>query len=206
MGSNSIIFLGELQKSLEHLPKVEVEKVISFYAESIQDKIEDGIDEESVIASFGSIKEIVKNIEDEISIGAIVKAKVKVEREKVNVNKWLVIIIAILTAGIWVPILFAVITVALTVYILLWSIPITVAMVYGSFAIVSVSGIFCGIVRMFAVSFLTGLSYLGVGLLFGGIVIMLFRPLGFLGKKWLYINTLPFKKFKHYLINKMKKG
>ncbi len=205
MESRSLQFLIELQKSLSHLPASEVEKVISFYGESIQDKIEDGLDEESIVRSFGSIDEIVKNIEEEVSIGLIVKESVKVKSEKSNVNKVLVAIIVVLTSIIWIPLLFAVICVAVGVYAMLWSIPISVVFVFSSFAITSVSAIFFGIIRMFSVGFLTGISYIGVGFLFAGIVIMFFKPIVFGLKKWIGLNILPFKKLKKYLISKMKK-
>lgn len=69
-------FLSELTNRLDHLPHEEIVKIVSYYEESIDDRIEDGMTEEVSIKSLGSLDDIVTNIENEIPITSIVKDKV----------------------------------------------------------------------------------------------------------------------------------
>ncbi len=60
---NKIDFLSILKEKLGHLPYHEVERLITFYSEVIDDKMEDGMDEVEAIASIGSIEDILRTIE-----------------------------------------------------------------------------------------------------------------------------------------------
>ena len=46
---NKEVFLSELRKKLSGLPQSDIDERISFYAEMIDDRIEDGMTEEAAI-------------------------------------------------------------------------------------------------------------------------------------------------------------
>ncbi len=202
MGSKSEEFLTELKNRIAHLPATEVLRVLSYYSESLEDKLEDGFTEEQAIKSFGSIDEIVKNVEEEVPITLVMKDKVKTKSSGNGVNKVLIAIIVVLTFPIWIALLVGAFGIAVGVYAVLWTIPIIIGSVYFSLYPIAICGIFYGFVRMFTLGVPTGLAYLGVGIISVGLAIMLFYPLLEGAKLWLKINVWPFKKIKQWLIRK----
>ncbi len=199
-------FLIELKNRLSHLPISETGKVLSYYSESLQDKIEDGMTEEEAIKSFESIDEIVKSLEDEIPLSAVVKDKV-INKTKKNKKMsasaiMLLIITLILTSPIWIILLAVLFSIAVAVVAVLWSIPIIIVSIYVSLYPIAISGIIFGFTRMFTLSFPTGLAYLGVGVASAGLAIMLLMPIIAGLKGFLKINIYPFKKLKQWLIRK----
>ncbi len=195
-------FLLELKNRMAHLPLTESGKVLSYYSESLQDRIEDGMSEEEAIKSIESIDQIVKNIEAEIPLSAVVKDKVKTKTKNTNVNTVLLVLVLVLSSPIWIPILAVIFALAIAFYAVLWTIPIIIGSLYVSLFPIAISGIFSGFTRMFTISFPTGLAYLGVGLVSAGFAIMLFLPLLEAAKAWIKINIYPFKKLKQWLIRK----
>ncbi|SHK12388.1 Protein of unknown function [Hathewaya proteolytica DSM 3090] len=60
-------FLRELAFRLRKMPQNEINEIINFYREAIDDRMEDGMKEEEAVAAMGEIEEIIKNIESECS-------------------------------------------------------------------------------------------------------------------------------------------
>ncbi len=199
-------FLIELKNRLSHLPISETGKVLSYYSECLQDRIEDGMTEEEAIKSFESIDEIVRNLEEEIPLSAVVKDKVinKTTKNKNRTEATIVITILalILTSPIWLIILALLFCIAVALMAVLWSIPVIIVSMYVSLYPVAISGIFFGFTRMFTVSFPTGLAYLGIGVASAGLAIMLLMPIIVGLKGFLKINIYPFKKLKQWLIRR----
>ena len=52
-------FLAELREKLKGLPEQDLEERLSFYSESIEDRMEDGLSEEEAVAGVGTVEEIV---------------------------------------------------------------------------------------------------------------------------------------------------
>ncbi len=202
MGSKSEEFLTELKNRIAHLPATEVLRVLSYYSESLEDKLEDGFTEEQAIKSFGSIDEIVKNVEEEVPITLVMKDKVKTKSRGNGVNKALIAIIVVLTFPFWIGILAGAFGIVVGVYAVLWTVPIIIGSLYFSLYPIAICGVFYGFVRMFTLSVPTGLAYLGVGIISAGLAIMFFYPLLEGAKLWLKVNVWPFKKIKQWLIRK----
>ena len=59
---NKLEFINALGENLSLLPPGEVSGILSYYVESIDDRIEDGMEEEAAIASLGSIEELAQKI------------------------------------------------------------------------------------------------------------------------------------------------
>lgn len=56
-------FLDELCRRIKMLPPEEAERAVSFYSETIDDKIESGMTEEEAVASLGSMDDIALQVE-----------------------------------------------------------------------------------------------------------------------------------------------
>jgi len=67
-------FISLLKKELSRRNDIEVEEVVFYYDELIQDAIDAGEDESTFIESLGEIKEIVRRIEDDETFIVEVKA------------------------------------------------------------------------------------------------------------------------------------
>ncbi len=196
-------FLSELNKRLNHIPELEKTKVIDYYKECIDDKIEDGIPEDVAIKSFGNLDNIVNNIEYELPIALVVKDKFQKKTSKNSKTKNIIItILLILGFPIWGSLLLAGASVVLSIYFTAWIVIIFLLGIYLVCAIGGFSEIIFGMISIFTFSPLVGIAYIGAGLVISGIVICLYNPTVWILKKWLYINILPFKKLKQLIIRK----
>ncbi len=115
---NKTEFLTLLRKHLEGLEATDVESSVEYYAEMIDDRIEEGLDEESAVASVGTPEEAAKEILKNIPIVKLVKNKVKTSKKPSAT----VIILLILGAPLWIPLLISAFFVILSVYVSLWAI------------------------------------------------------------------------------------
>lgn len=196
-------FLIQLTQKLSNIPPSEIIKIIDYYRETIEDKIEDGMSEELAIKSLGTFEEIIQNIEDELNLSIIVKEKVKNKMSDNSKQKNLLIIIAIIvTLPLWGAIAIAGIICILALYFAIWSIFISGVVAYFCTILTSFSAFYLGIIKLFQLQTLNGVCYIGIGLFIVGIVIALYQPTLWLIKKWLYLNVAPFKKIKQFIIRK----
>lgn len=76
MNNQRVEFLKAIEDNLSNLPVVEVEKVMSYYNESIEDRIEDGMTEEEAVKSLGNIDDIISTMKSEISFSTVVNEKI----------------------------------------------------------------------------------------------------------------------------------
>ena len=81
-------FLEELKHKLSKLPAYEIKKTVSFYAECIDDRIEEGMTEEAAVSALGNINDIVNEILIDTPLSSLVKNKIK-ESHKTSKNKTL---------------------------------------------------------------------------------------------------------------------
>jgi uncharacterized membrane protein len=198
---NKSEFLGKLTNRLAHLPNHEISKIISYYEESIDDRIEDGMTEEVSIQSLGSLDDIVSNIENEIPITSMVKDQVMKKVEK-NSSKKVLLAFTIIGSPLWLPLLLAAVCLVLSLILAGWAVYAGGVVAYLSLAIVAVTGVGFGFIRVFTISITTGLAYIGVGILSAGIMLLLFYPCLWLTRQWVKLNVLPFKKLRQRLVRK----
>ena len=126
-------FLDKLRSALAGLPQEEIEKTIDYYCEIIDDAIEDGEDEQSVIGRMG-IEDIVEKIITETPIRKFVKEDVR--RRNLSTS---FIILLILGSPIWFPVLTALVTVAFSLYIVIWTLVAVLFVVFAALAVSSVA-------------------------------------------------------------------
>ncbi len=201
MSNLSQDFLIQLKERISHLPASEVARVLSYYSEMIQDRMEDGVSEEVAILSLGKIDDIVATIEEEVPLSAIVKEKVQQQVEQKSKmsteRKLLIALLIIVTSPVWIGILGGVIGLVAG----LWGAYIGVMAAYlGSTLLLGVGSLFSGVLNIVTFEFFKGLAYIGLGLLGIGGFILLLKPAIWLSVKWIEINIWPFKKLKRMLM------
>ncbi len=62
MNVNKLEFINALGERLSLLPREEVSGILDYYVESIDDRVEDGMDEEAAIASLGPLDDLAAKI------------------------------------------------------------------------------------------------------------------------------------------------
>lgn len=160
-------FLDALARALSQLPREESEKSVDFYAEMIDDAVENGESEEEAVARLGNVEEIAKKIIDEIPLGRLV-------RENVRSRKWSASAIAliVLTSFVWLPFSVAALCVVFSLYLSIW---VVIVSLFASCATVFLSGIAIALSAPFiaasgqlakaALSFGAGLIGIGAGVI-----------------------------------------
>lgn len=111
---NKTEFLIALRRSLGKLPSYEVEQSIAFYAEMIDDRIEDGMDEQAAVAALGSIDAIAAQIIAETP--PVPKAIAKANTGNRTLN---IVLLAVLSP-IWATLVLAFALTVLMVYLSIW--------------------------------------------------------------------------------------
>lgn len=126
-------FLEKLTSALSGLPQEEKKKTLDYYSEIIDDAVEDGDDEQEVIARLGSIDDIAEKIINETPIRKFVKDNVKSYNMSIPV-----IILLIIGSPIWLSLLTAAFSVVFSLYAAIWSV---VAALFAVFAALALSGV-----------------------------------------------------------------
>ena len=161
-------FLAVLRDRLRGLPQEDIDKSIDYYREMIDDRMEDGLKEETAVAALGSMDEIVSQILKEIPFSKIVKAKVK-QKRKMSAG---IIVLLILGFLVWFPLLVAAISVIFAVYASIWAVVISLYAATVSVAAVSVAGIVGFFIYLASGKALAGIVLLGGGIACAGLSIL----------------------------------
>ena len=112
---NKRAFTERLRARLRGLPRREVEERISFYLETIDDRIDEGLSEEAAIDALGTLDEVAEAIR--VSVGASA-------HQSGAAKEWRAweIILLVLGSPLWLPLLIAGGAVVLSVLIVIWSV------------------------------------------------------------------------------------
>ncbi len=172
---NKQVFLAELRQGLSGIPKEDLEERLTFYSEMIDDRMEEGLSEESAIAALGTTQSIIGQTLAEIPLSRLVKEKVKPGRK---MQAWEISLL-VLGSPIWLSLLIALLAVILSLYAVLWSVMIALWAIEGSLTVCAVAGVFACIVFLARGSITSGIAMLGAGLLLFGLSIF-----GFFGCKY----------------------
>ena len=164
-------FLLKLEEALSQLPEEDRQASIEYYAELIDDRIEDGMPENKAVESLGSVEKIAEQILMDMPLGKLVKSKVKNRRK---MRGWEITLL-ILGFPLWFPILVAVLAVIFSVYVSLWSAVISLYATFVALAASALGVIFGGIALCIFSGIPQGLFLLGAGLICAGLA-LLFLP------------------------------
>ena len=109
-------FINDLRQRLSGLPKDDLESRLSFYEESINDRMDDGKSEEEAIKELGTIDEIVTQVAGETSLVTLVKEKAKPKRKLSGAE------IALIAIGfpLWFPLVLTFLILCLVFCLVFW--------------------------------------------------------------------------------------
>ena len=166
-------FLDALYHLLNDLPKAERQQHIDYYAEMIDDRMEDGVSEEAAVAALGSAADIAAQILGEAP-----------PKSKKKYPLWAMVLI-VLGSPLWISLLLAAVAVVLSVAlslaatyialcISLWAVLaalyLTVLALFLGFLAAGAGGVF----YLFQRNTAPGIAFIGAGLVCAGTAVLLF--------------------------------
>jgi uncharacterized membrane protein len=161
-------FLIELSSALAGLPEDDIEKVLGFYSEMIDDQIEDGLSEEEAVAAHGAIEEIRTQIIKDTPLQKLLKQKVKPKR---SLRAWEITLI-IVGSPLWFSLLVAAFAVVFSLYITLWSLIAVLFALETCFAACAFGGLVASIIQFIIGSTPSALFLLGCSITLAGLAIL----------------------------------
>ena len=156
-------FLTNLRAKLWAVPESDRQRSVDYYAEMIDDRMEDGLSEEEAVAAIGDLDAIVRDILAETSVAEPPKQEQKQKRKLF----WWEILLLVLGSPVWVSLLIAVAAVVFSAWISLWAVVISLyatAVALGASAIGCILGSFFMIGRPGEVTVAWGAALLCAGL------------------------------------------
>lgn len=114
---NRTEFSSELEARLTGLPEEEIKRQLQYYAELIDDRMEEGMGEEEAVAALGAPGEIAETVFGELPI----LARVRAAKPRSTGRKVLNILLLVLGSPIWLSLLVALVAVILAVVVSLWA-------------------------------------------------------------------------------------
>ena len=178
-------FLDRLGRLLACLPADQVAESKAFYAEAIDDRMEDGMTEEEAVAAMGSPGDAAEAILDDLP--PVPRAVAKTRR-KSTVLLW---VLAIVGSPIWLSLLAAFAVTAVAVYACIWIFAVCVWVIAAAFVaaapicwMFAADGVALGLYPFALVYAGFGLLSLGLGLLTGYGALAATRQLARLSAAW----------------------
>ena len=164
-------FLAQLRQQLWALPEADRQNSLDYYAEMIDDRMEDGLSEEEAVAAIGNLEEIVQQILGETPRPpVVVEPAKKAEPAKGSTKTWLIILL-VLGSPVWIPLLASAIGTVIGIYVSLWSVVIAL---YAGFLALAVSSVGCIVGSFFMFGGITGgIVAWGAALVCAGLAILL---------------------------------
>lgn len=158
-------FLDKLKASLWAMPEADKQRSMDYYAEMIDDRMEDGLSEEEAVAAIGDLDEIVKQILTE-SPRPPATVKKEQKQQKRGLEPWMIVLL-VLGSPLWISLVTAAVSIVFSVYVSLWSVVLvlyTVAVAVGAAAIGCIVGSFFMIGRTATIAVAWGAALLCTGL------------------------------------------
>ncbi len=163
-------FLDCLASHLNGLSQADIDRSLEFYGEMIEDRIEEGEEEQAAVAAIGSPEDAARRIMMEMPLPKIVKAKTIGKR---RLATWEIVLIVV-GAPLWFPLLCGAAVVLLALYAVLWSVAVTFWAVDLTLCALSVTGLALFGVLLGAANVPLALLFLAAGLCLGGITLFAF--------------------------------
>lgn len=163
-------FLDALRERLSGFPQNDLDERLGFYAEMIDDRMEDGLTEEEAVSAIGSVDDVVAQILRETPMTKLVKEKIKPQR---RLKAWEIVLLAV-GSPVWLPLLIAAFVVLLAVYVVIWSVVVSLWAVFTALAAYGVGGLAAGIIFLVTGNGLSGAFMLAAAPVCAGLAIFAF--------------------------------
>ena len=172
-------FLGRLSGLLAGLPAEERERTLAYYAEIIDDAMEEGIDEATAMARLGPPEDIAEKLLGRQDAGQASGGDTPPRESAASPppppprrSGW-VTLLAILGFPLWLPLLAAVFCLCIAAYILIWIPALALVCVFLGLCAGALAALTAG-AGLLALSPPLGLAYIGGSLLSAGLAILAF--------------------------------
>ena len=192
------VFLSELKKGLEGFAEEDIQKFVDFYAEMIDDRIEEGKTEEEAVADLGDVNEITQQIQMEMPLPKLMCAKMK---PKHRLSAWEIVLIT-LGFPIWGSLAISVIAVVLSLFVSLWAVLISLYAVPVSLAASALGCLFAVVIFAVQGFFTQALLVLGAVLLLSGFAIAMFLACNLAARGCVWCTKMMFRGIKRIFIRK----
>ena len=134
-------FLTALEARLRRLPEQERQQSLRYYEEMIDDRMEEGMDEQAAVAAMGDVAEIAQEVLMELSLPRLVKTRLKPQRK---LRVWEIVLLA-LGSPVWLPLVMTAVVLFLVFYLVLWILAAACWCVVAAFAVSALGGVGFGI-------------------------------------------------------------
>lgn len=161
-------FLNALASRLSGLPSEDIERRLEYYAEMIDDRVEDGMSEAEAVQDLGGIDSVVSSIISETPITRLIGAKLE---KKSGLKGWHIALI-VLGAPLWLPLVIALLAVLFSVFAVLFSLIIAAFAIVVSFAGTAVGCLAGGVSSLISGGFARAAALIGAALIFAGLTVL----------------------------------
>lgn len=192
------LFLSKLKKGLEGFEEEDIQKFVDFYAEMIDDRIEEGKTEEDAVADLGDVNEIIEQIQMEMPLPKLMCAKMK---PKHRLSAWEIVLIT-LGFPIWGSLAIAAIAVVFSLFVSLWAVLISLYAVPVSLAASALGCIFAAAIFAVQGFFAQALFVLGAFLFLIGLAIVMFLACNMAARGCAFCTKMMFRGIKRMFIRK----
>ena len=163
-------FLEKLRASLWALPEADKQRSVDYYAEMIDDRMEEGLSEEEAVAVIGDLEEIVKQILSETPRPPATVSKTQ-KQQKRRLEPWMIVLL-VLGSPVWVPLVASAVGTVISIYVSLWSVVIGL---YATAIALFVAALGCVLGSFFMIGGFPQVSVAwGAALLCAGLGILIF--------------------------------
>lgn len=160
-------FLEILSCSLSALNQNDKEERLNFYAEMIEDRIEEGYSEEDAVKTVGDPEEIGAQIVYEYS-------NIKKASTKRKLRTWEIVLLAV-GSPVWVPLAIAAAAIVFTLYVVFWAVVGSIWAAPISLSAVGLAGLsILPIIYFIQGNLLGGIAIIGLGVFSAGLAIFAF--------------------------------
>lgn len=176
-------FLNELRNRMWALPEADQQSSLEYYAEMIDERIEDGLSEEEAVAAIGDLDEIVEQIMSETPHApAVVNGDEKQEKEteqpkqvkqKREWKTWIIVLL-VLGAPLWISLLAGIGGVVFGIYVGLWSVVIALYATAFALAVCAIGLLIAAFSQLWIRQFAECAVTVGGALLCAGLAILIF--------------------------------
>ncbi len=163
-------FLAALEKGLSCLPQEDMAERLNFYSEMIDDRIEDGLSEETAVAEIGNTDEIITQIIADVPLSKLVIKKIRPKR---RISAWEIVLL-VLGSPLWLSLLIAALSVVFSLFVVLWSVIVSFWAVFVSLLCCAIGIIIGAIILSLNAHILTGIAMIGASFVCAGLSIFFF--------------------------------
>lgn len=167
---NKTEFLDSIRARISQLPPQDIQRSLDFYAEMIDDRMEDGMTEQEAVAAMGNVEDIAAQILMDTPLPRLVKAKLRPSRA---LRAWEIVLL-ILGSPVWFPLLLAAAVVLLAVYIVIWSVVIVLYAAELTLGATAIACLLSTVLLLMTAKGTQALFFFGAGLICAGATVLFF--------------------------------